>query len=134
MENSITSGSRDPISASQDVSWSHTTHLLPRQSSIDRLSSAWCISTTPESGEAGAEIGPEAAIGIYPKIFAPAFYSCFSVEWEKDVLSSEESRLNFLAVKSTGFFLKKQHQKTRTKQGHANANVEIFFFAIQPNK
>lgn len=57
------------------------------------------------------------------------------MERKKDIPSLEESENIFLAIIST---IKKnnkqQPQHKRTKQGHANANGKICFFAIQPNK
>lgn len=57
------------------------------------------------------------------------------MERKKDIPSLEESENIFLAIIST---IKKnnkqQTQHKRTKQGHANANGKICFFAIQPNK
>lgn len=100
---------------------------LPGQSSTTRLLPAWCISTTPESGEAVQRQVLRLLEAFTLKYLLHLLLLCFSGVGERYSLL-RGIWTYFSISKINGVFLlkkKKKEHNNRTKEGHANANGKL---------
>lgn len=99
---------------------------LPGQSSTERFSPAWCNYSAPESRGSVAQTGLEAALSIYPEIFASSFTPVR--QWSSRKIIPPWKNLNIFSSNKTsggGLIKKKNHQKHNTAKQNRDTIIQM---------